>query len=206
VRFDFPTRDTHTGLNVPAGCRRMTGTDALAYVRSRYYDIQRPNKYGNLTWSEDPTFDLDRIQRQQQFIKLIAQKAVDGGAARDPLTFNRLLDAVKHNVTVDDTRTNGDLGQLAARMVKLDPNNTKTYTIATDADTAAGQDIERLPTTGAEEATNDEVLRIFQPGGLPPATTIAPAATRASGPSVATNPTTATTASPYIPTPDSSCQ
>jgi len=65
-------RDTHTGffLETP-GCHVLGGVQALAYARSRYYET-----YVNDEWVPDPTSDLGRIKRQQQFINTALQGAI----------------------------------------------------------------------------------------------------------------------------------
>jgi LCP family protein required for cell wall assembly len=68
VPFEFPARDTSSGLNVPeAGCITFDGDHALAYVRSRHYEYEDPAGSGN--WKEDPSSDLGRISRQQDFLR-----------------------------------------------------------------------------------------------------------------------------------------
>ena len=68
VPFEFPARDENTGLNVPTtGCFVFDGEHALAYVRSRHYEYEDPPGSGE--WSEDPSSDLGRVSRQQDFIR-----------------------------------------------------------------------------------------------------------------------------------------
>ena len=62
----------YTGLNVATpGCHDLNGDDALAYVRSRYYEYLKDGE-----WQYDPTSDLGRIQRQQYFIRSVASAAI----------------------------------------------------------------------------------------------------------------------------------
>jgi LCP family protein required for cell wall assembly len=72
IYFPTPARDTKTGLAIAtAGCHRLNGDQALAYVRSRYYQ-----SLVNGQWQYDPTSDLGRIQRQQYFLRTLSQQAV----------------------------------------------------------------------------------------------------------------------------------
>jgi LCP family protein required for cell wall assembly len=72
IYFDTPARDHMTGLMInTAGCKHLTGDEALAYVRSRYYE-----RLINGQWQTDPTSDLGRIQRQQYFLRTLASQAV----------------------------------------------------------------------------------------------------------------------------------
>ena len=64
-----PRRVTPTsGLNVlEPGCFTFDGDHALAYVRSRKYEYEDPPGSGK--WQEDPTSDLGRVSRQQDFLR-----------------------------------------------------------------------------------------------------------------------------------------
>ncbi len=57
------------------GCIRLDGDQGLAFVRSRYYETLEGGK-----WQIDPTADLGRIQRQQDFIRRMLRKAVRRGS------------------------------------------------------------------------------------------------------------------------------
>jgi polyisoprenyl-teichoic acid--peptidoglycan teichoic acid transferase len=68
IYFPTPVRDTRSGLNVQTpGCHRLTPESALNYVRSRYLLYLDENG----RWVSDPTADLGRISRQQDFIKRV---------------------------------------------------------------------------------------------------------------------------------------
>ena len=67
VPFEYPARDTNTGLDVPASggeCFKFDGDHALAYVRSRHYEYQVDGE-----WKTDGTSDFGRISRQQDFLR-----------------------------------------------------------------------------------------------------------------------------------------
>ena len=60
IYLDAPARDEMSGLDLPqAGCVELDGSQALAYVRSRYLESFETGR-----WTSDPTSDLGRIQRQ----------------------------------------------------------------------------------------------------------------------------------------------
>jgi polyisoprenyl-teichoic acid--peptidoglycan teichoic acid transferase len=72
IYFPAPARDQKTGLDITkAGCWHLHGDQALAYVRSRYYE-----SYVNGEWRADPTSDLGRIRRQQYFLRTVAQQTL----------------------------------------------------------------------------------------------------------------------------------
>jgi LCP family protein required for cell wall assembly len=91
-----PSRDKMTGLDIKtAGCVTLDGPQALAWVRSRYYTYYEAGK-----WRTDPTSDLGRIRRQQDFIHQLMGQVVEKGAL-NPLRANRLADAALAKLTVD---------------------------------------------------------------------------------------------------------
>jgi LCP family protein required for cell wall assembly len=91
-----PVRDRKTGLSVPEpGCATLDGTQALAWVRSRFFQYQENGK-----WRSDPRSDLGRIERQQEFIRRLMSQAMAKGATH-PLRANRLANAALRNLTVD---------------------------------------------------------------------------------------------------------
>lgn len=87
-----------TGLDIKtAGCQTFNGEQALAWVRSRYFQYYEAGK-----WRSDPTSDIGRISRQQDFIRRLMAQAVEKGAL-NPLRASRLADAAMANLTVDST-------------------------------------------------------------------------------------------------------
>jgi hypothetical protein len=87
-----------SGLNITkAGCQSFDGATALAWVRSRYFQYYEAGK-----WRSDPTSDLGRISRQQDFIRRLMSQAIEKGAF-NPIKANRLADAAMANLTVDST-------------------------------------------------------------------------------------------------------
>ncbi|MCU1395812.1 MAG: putative LytR family regulatory protein [Ilumatobacteraceae bacterium] len=83
-----PIRDTHTGLYVAQpGCHILDGVQGLAYARSRHFETY---DQATDTWTEDPTSDLGRIKRQQQFINTALQGAI-AKVKGDPLKAGDVL-------------------------------------------------------------------------------------------------------------------
>jgi LCP family protein required for cell wall assembly len=87
ISFPAPARDVKSGLHIDeAGCRHLSGDDALAYVRSRFYESLEHGR-----WQPDPTSDLGRIKRQQYFLRTLAQQALHAGQ-RAPWRGLKILD------------------------------------------------------------------------------------------------------------------
>lgn len=139
VYFPAPARDTHSGLDVDtAGCVTLDGQQALSYVRSRHYE-----RYLDGRWRTDPSGDLGRISRQQDFIVRALHHAVAQGG-RNPITLDRLVDAGLATVTVDDLLTADDIIRLGQAFRSFDPGSLVTYSLPTRPALAGGASILRL--------------------------------------------------------------
>jgi LCP family protein required for cell wall assembly len=128
VRLDFPypAKDTMSGLNVPvAGCQTLDGTQALALVRSRFYQYEKGG-----TWYEDPTGAFGRIRRQQAFLRALVRRA-EHSLLSDPLRLNAFIGATVHDVTVDQGLGVGTIIQLAQAFRHLGTKELATYTLPT---------------------------------------------------------------------------
>jgi LCP family protein required for cell wall assembly len=95
ICFMFATRDKNTGLNQQPGCNQLDGLAALQYARSRYYEEFRDGG-----WQTDPTSDLGRIQRQQDFLQLTADATIDK-LQSDPFMASKLITAASSAVRMD---------------------------------------------------------------------------------------------------------
>ena len=129
VYVPYQARDTLTGLYQPiAGCEAFDGADALAYVRSRdleYYSLRRQ------TWlPADAVPDIDRIARQQQFIKTLAGVAVHDSLS-NPLTANTIVDRVLEHLTVDTSLSKSDVLNLVDAFRSINPSDTGRVEFAT---------------------------------------------------------------------------
>ena len=117
VFFPYPARDTFSGLDIPlAGCRALDGNGALAYVRSRHLEYLK-----NGSWTDaSPRADIDRIDRQQQFIRKLASQA-SAKAGENPLTAIDIANAVVAKLTVDDKLSKDDILRLVKTFRNVDP-------------------------------------------------------------------------------------
>jgi LCP family protein required for cell wall assembly len=141
VFFAAPTRDQKTGLNITTpGCVKLDGTQALQYVRSRHletYDTQAGE------WKDaSPRADLDRIVRQQNFIRRLADVAARKSGS-NPLTALDVADAIVPKLTVDQTLSKQDIFQLVNTFRKVNPNDSSAVEMVTipveASDTDEGQ-------------------------------------------------------------------
>jgi len=130
IFFPTPARDKNTGLIVAtAGCQHLCGEQALAYVRSRYYQYQTADGQ----WHYDPTSDIGRIHRQQYFMRSLARAAIKT-VFPDPLKFNEVLDKTVESLTSDRNFGGSDLRALVRALRNTDPTAFPMYTLpATNA-------------------------------------------------------------------------
>ena len=129
VYVPYQARDDLTGLYSPSpGCKSLTGADALAYVRSR--DLQYYSQSKKRWMPADAVPDIDRIARQQQFIKQLAGIAVQK-SLRDPLAGNQILNRVLENLTVDKGLSKNDVLTLVDAFRTVNPKDTGHVQFAT---------------------------------------------------------------------------
>lgn len=91
--------DTIGNINLPAGTYKVTGQQALDYVRVRH-DIGAP------------TGDIGRMRRQQSFISAMIKKVVSAGTLSNPVRLFNFLNAATSSLSTDKGFAN--LKQLAA--------------------------------------------------------------------------------------------
>lgn len=82
---DERTVSIHTRKVFEPGCRMMTSTDVLDYLRQRHFDDG----------------DFTRQRHQQQFLKAFLSQALSAGVITNPLKLDALLRAVGGALTVD---------------------------------------------------------------------------------------------------------
>ena len=96
VPFDTAVRDSQTGFTAAHGCNELSGSDALAYVRSRRLESLDATTG---QWSPDPTSDLGRIARQQDLTQRIYRDVLSANYSTTDEV--RLLTNVVDDITVD---------------------------------------------------------------------------------------------------------
>jgi LCP family protein required for cell wall assembly len=136
VPFEYPARDTHSGLNVPtAGCFTFTGDHALAYVRSRYYQYYKDGK-----WVKDGLSDLGRVSRQQDFIRRALSAALDKGIT-NPSVARGLIETAEKNLVTDSGLSISKMLEFAGVLRNLDPDSISSYQIESEGAMISGQSV-----------------------------------------------------------------
>jgi len=121
--FPYAVRDRHSGLyQVQTGCVTLNGDQGLAFARSRYFQILKPDG----RWKQDGSADLDRVKRQQIFIERSMSKAL-GQVKSNPLRMRQLLDIGVSNIRIDKNLSIGDLLKLGNHFRSFDPSKLETY-------------------------------------------------------------------------------
>ncbi len=138
VYFPSPARDKLSGLDIRTpGCVELDGDEALSYVRSREYQY-----YESGRWRIDPTGDIGRIQRQQDFIRRVIRKVSRAG--RNPITLNSLVDTAVKNVKLDRSFSESDLLRLSKRFRSLEPDAVEMLSLPTVEAHVGGAAVLRL--------------------------------------------------------------
>ncbi len=116
VCLTHPLQDSKSGIDLPAGRSRVTGEDALAFVRVRH-------NIGDGS-------DIGRINRQQIFMSSLIQEVTGSGLLTDPLRLWRVLDASSKAIATDKALSNpkGMLA-LASSLSGLRPDDITFVTL-----------------------------------------------------------------------------
>lgn len=182
--FPTPARDLYSNLVVPkAGCVLLTGSQALAFARSREYQYS-PD--GGRTWDYQlyPESDLARIQRQQAFAKLAAKKA-EQVSPSNLVALNSLIGGLTKDVTLDSAFSNSLLLSLASDFRHADLSTIPSYTYATTNSTSVPGALDPDKTAGAAQ-----IQQWLATGQAPAATASGTAAPTSTAPPTTTAPST----------------
>lgn len=94
--LEEPLHDDRSGADFEAGCQEFSPEESLAFVRSRF----------------GTRGDVDRIVRQQQFIRAMLDRIISARSLLDPGRLVRVAEEVSAEITTDD-------GLPISRMVSL---------------------------------------------------------------------------------------
>jgi LCP family protein required for cell wall assembly len=155
VPFATPVRDPNTGLNVPeAGCFTFDGDHALAYARSRKLQYLDPSG----EWRQDPTSDLGRISRQQDFLRRTVSRLLSKGAY-NPDVAGGLIETLSEYIVADPNLTPRKMLEFAGVLSGVDPTEITTYQINADPRTIQGNAV-LVPSIGGDNM--QAVLAVFR--------------------------------------------
>ncbi len=158
VPFDYPARDAKSGLSITtAGCVRLEGDAALAYVRSRHYQYEDPPGSGE--WHSDGTSDFGRIARQQDFLRRVIATIINDGLY-SPNVATALITTNRDYVVTDTGLTLRRMLEFANTLRRLDPADITTYRIESTSETTSGGELVERPRL--EGSNMKAILAVFR--------------------------------------------
>jgi LCP family protein required for cell wall assembly len=114
IDFPHPAFDRNSGLDIrEAGPNHLDGPQALAFVRSRHYVEVIDGEE-----EPDPTADLGRVERQQQFLRAVFSEL---GSSKNPISLARAASSTTGGLRIDDTLGLFEAMRFAWRLRSLDP-------------------------------------------------------------------------------------
>ncbi len=133
IKMDFPepVYDAESYLNVKTpGCRLLNGVEALQVVRARHlqYDPPGLNTSNVNLWPQEVESDIARIARTHEFLRVLGSTVAAKGLG-NPITDQRLIDAIAPNVQVDNGLSTTALIQLAEEFHSVNIGNIPQYTL-----------------------------------------------------------------------------
>ena len=161
IPFSSPVRDRGTGLEIrTSGCSTLNGDDALAYVRSRKLEFERPS--GSDNWVIDASSDWGRIARQQDFIKRTLATVVNSGLT-SPSVAGALIETNADQVVTDSNLSVSTMLGFANILRSVDTSNARSYQIDAAGRIVGGQSV-LIPTL--QNSAMPSILDIFQGDSL----------------------------------------
>ncbi len=116
VCFEEAIVDENSGLDVEAGCQVLDGRAALAWVRMRY---------------ADPTGDLGRMERQQQWVRLTVDEVLSWRTLVNPVRQWQIVNAATGSVAVDEDSGVVDVGRFGLGMSRVASGAAEVATVPT---------------------------------------------------------------------------
>jgi LCP family protein required for cell wall assembly len=125
MSFPYPALDHYSSLDIHhTGCQLINGFEALAVARSRHFEYFKDG-----TWQSDPTSDFGRIDRQNQFLRALIDRAKS--EATNLPAIARFLSAIPKGIAIDDTFGYNELLGLALKFDGFNANTMAAYTLPT---------------------------------------------------------------------------
>jgi LCP family protein required for cell wall assembly len=134
VPMPFPVRDASIGLEVlTPGCHSFDGDEALKYVRSRHFEYM--DEEGE--WHEDPSSDLGRIARQQDFLRRTLTAALKQNVLK-PKIITSLYASYRDDLVIDTGLTIDKMIEFVGVVRGVNASSIRTYQIEATGKTISG--------------------------------------------------------------------
>jgi LCP family protein required for cell wall assembly len=114
VEITVPEATSDSRNHFEAGTQRMTGKQALGYVRQRH---------------GLPNGDFDRVKRQQNWIRAVIKQALSQDTLTNPKALTDFLDAATKSVTVDENFDIGIMRDLALSLKSVRSSDIRFMTL-----------------------------------------------------------------------------
>ncbi|MGD0874815.1 MAG: LCP family protein [Acidimicrobiales bacterium] len=175
LHFTDPLRDREyvngqatnpTGLRIlKTGCQVVNGNQALALVRSRNLQYELKG-----VWYNDYGSDFTRIRNQQAFFRAVIHQL--NAEIINPIALTGFISAAVHNLTIDQTMTEGTMVNLAREFHNFPPGSLKSVTFPTVGPyvTSGGADV-LLPAATADDVVIKNFLAFGTHATTTPTTT-----------------------------------
>ena len=131
MNFPMPVYDSESYLDIKTpGCQLLNGVEALQVVRARHLQYDPPGldtSDVNL-WPQEVESDIARIARTHEFLRVLASTVVAKGLG-NPITDQKLVDAIAPQIQVDDGLSTSAMLQLAEDFHAVSINSVPQYTL-----------------------------------------------------------------------------
>lgn len=144
LHLDQPLKDRYAGLDLPAGCVSLDGTEALSFVRARHLDS-----------------DFGRIARQQGFMRELVEEVMSADTLLDVGQLPSLLQSTTDAVEVDSELSLAQMRRLAHSLRDASPDGLTTRTVP-----AVPRRIDGAAYVVAQEQPADRLFSAFANGRL----------------------------------------
>ena len=121
LEFTYPGRDLKSGFQTDAGIQTLDGEMAVAYARSRHYQILR-----NGEWTGTSGGDIARTGRQQQILIALFDQVTSPSSAFNLTSF---LPTFADQITADEALTLGRMADIGRDALTLDTRAIDSATI-----------------------------------------------------------------------------
>lgn len=131
MNFPMPVYDSESYLDIKApGCQLLNGVEALQVVRARHLQYDPPSlKTSDVNlWPQETESDIARITRTHEFLRVLGSTVLAKGLG-NPVTDQKLVDAIAPQVQVDSGLSTAAMIQLAQALHAVNINNVPQYTL-----------------------------------------------------------------------------
>ena len=125
----MPVYDSESYLHIKTpGCQLLNGVEALQVVRARHLQYDPPSLHTSdvYFWPQEVESDIARINRTHEFLRVIAGTVTAKGLG-NPITDQKLIDAIAPQVQVDNGLSTAAMLQLAEEFHAVNIDSVPQY-------------------------------------------------------------------------------